>query len=127
MDVLWTYLSHSAPGKSPFAADRKNEVEDVEVLLQRRAESDQGCAVPRRNRSALRRHTGRHPQGRAAQAGVPGNQSERETAGYRRRRRDGVRLERDPALSRRKDRQVPAGEDRQGARRIAVMDVLRVV
>ena len=35
--------------------------------------------------------------------------------------------ERDPALPRREDRQVPAGQDRQGARRIAVVDVLRVV
>src|ERR1700721_2948901 len=112
MGILWTYLSHSAPGKSPLAADRKNEAEDVEILLQRRTESDQGCAVPRRDRSALRGHTGRHPQRRAAQAGVPRDQSEREAARYRRWRRDGVRLERDPALSRRKDRQVPAGEDR---------------
>ena len=33
--------------------------------------------------------------------------------------------QRDPALSRREDRQVPAGQDRQGARRTAVLDVLR--
>ena len=35
--------------------------------------------------------------------------------------------QRDPALSRREDRQIPAGQDRQGARRVAVVDVLRVV
>ena len=40
---------------------------------------------------------------------------------------DGVRFKRDPALSRREDRQVSAGQDRQGARRAAVVDVLRVV
>ena len=39
----------------------------------------------------------------------------------------GVRFQRHPALSRREDRKVPAGKDRQGARRVAVVDVLRVV
>ena len=56
-----------------------------------------------------------------------GDQSERQGAGDRRRRRDGVRFQRDPALSRREDRQVPAAATRQGARRIAVLaDVRRL-
>ena len=39
-------------------------------FLSRRAQPDQGCAVPRRGRSALRADPGRHPQGRAAPARV---------------------------------------------------------
>ena len=68
---------------------------------------------------------GRHPQGRPAQAGIPGDQSERQGAGDRRRRRHRVRFQRDPALSRREDRQIPAGQERQGARRTAVVDDVR--
>ena len=46
----------------------------------------------------------------------PGDQSERQGAGDRRRRRHRVRLERDPALSRREDRQVPARQHADKAR-----------
>ena len=59
---------------------------------------------------------GRHPQGRPAQAGISGDQSERQGAGDRRRRRHRVRFERHPALSRREDRQVHAGQDADKAR-----------
>ena len=45
-----------------------------------------------------------------------GDQSERQGADHRRRRRHGVRLERHFALSRRKDRQVPARQYAEGAR-----------
>ena len=41
-------------------------------------------------------------------AGIPGDQSQRQGAGDRRRRRNHLRQQRDPALSRREDRQVPA-------------------
>ena len=41
---------------------------------------------------------------------VPGDQSQRQGAGDRRRRRDHLRQQRHPALSRREDRQVPAGQ-----------------
>ncbi len=57
----------------------------------------------------------------------PGDQSERQGAGDRRRRRHRVRFQRHPALSRREDRQIPAAQGRQVARRIAVLaDVRRL-
>src|SRR5262249_27823618 len=65
----------------------RKEADDVEVLLQRRAQPDQGRVVSRRDRPALRSDSGRYPQGRAAQAGLFGDQSERQAAGYRRCRR----------------------------------------
>ena len=60
--------------------------------------------------AALRSHSGRHRQGRAARARLSRHQSERQGAGDRRHRGAGrargagVRFERDPALPRRKDR-----------------------
>ena len=44
---------------------------------------------------------------RAAQARISRHQSKREAASHRRRRRQGVRFERHPALSRRENRQIP--------------------
>ena len=77
---------------------------------------------------AVRDDPGRHPQGRAAQAGISRDQSERQGAGHRRWRRGSVRQQRHPALSRREDRQVPARRRRrQAARRAAVVaDVRRL-
>ena len=68
---------------------------------------------------------GRHPQGRAVQAGLSRDQSERQGAGHRRRRRHRVRQQCHPALPRREDRQVSAGEGRQGARRAVVLADVR--
>ena len=86
---------------------------------------DQGRPVPRGGRAALRGDPRRHAQGRAVQARVPGHQSERQGAGHRRWRRHRIRQQRDPALSRRKDRQVPARDTPAGARRAAVLADVR--
>ena len=69
----------------------------------------------------------RRPQGRAAQAGIHGDQSERQSALDCRRRRGGVRFQRHPALSRREDRQVHAAQHAEGAGRVVLMaDVRRL-
>ena len=67
----------------------------------------------------------RRPQGRAVQAGVPGRQSERQGACDRRRRRDRVRQQRDPALPRREDGQVHAAEHAGQPRATAVLADVR--
>ena len=77
---------------------------------------------------ALRGDPGRHPQGRAAQAGISGDQSQRQGAGDRRRRRHRVRL-RTPScfISPRRPASSCRAKARQGARRAAVVaDVRRL-
>ena len=78
--------SSSSPERSRSsapAASTRRESHD-QVLLQYRAQPDQGGALPRRDGPALRARAGRHAQGRAAHAGVPGDQSQRQGAGDRR-------------------------------------------
>ena len=127
-DIAPSAIVCAVPGPiSGPAANNDRNANDVEVLLQRRAQSDQGRALSRRVRACVRTDPGRHPQGRSAQAGVSRDQSERKSAGHRRWRRRRVRQQRDPALSRREDRQVSAGEHPQGARRAAVVADVRCV
>src|SRR5262249_31086021 len=57
-----------------------------------------------KDRPALGGHPSRPAQRRPAQAGVPGDQSERQGAGDRRRLGDRVRTECDPCLSGREER-----------------------
>src|SRR5262249_38311320 len=121
----WDQVPLTGPMASSVLNHSRKEADDVEVLLQRRAQPDQGRVVSRRDRPALRSDSGRYPQGRAAQAGLFSDQSEGQAAGYGRWRRHRVRFKRDPAVSRGKNRKIPAGEHRQGARRAALLDVLR--
>ena len=74
-------------------------------------------------------HADRHRRGRSVQAGIPEDQPEQQDAGDRRLRRSGrqadldVRIRRDPALSRRQDRQVSARRHARQVHRAAMADV----
>ena len=67
-----------------FQVEALNAKPPAQILLQYRAQPEQGRAVPGRVRPAIRAGPGRHSQGRAAQAGIPQGESERQGAGDRR-------------------------------------------
>src|SRR3954462_10989301 len=75
---------------------RNGRKTNAQILLLRRAEPDQDRADAGRDRPALRADSGRYAPRRSAQDGFPEDQSERQGAGNRRRRRDRVRFIRDP-------------------------------
>ena len=83
------------------------------LLFPPHAQPGEDRALFGRSRSRLRDDPGRHEQGRAAHARVPGDQPERQGAGDRRHGRTGrqgsagLRFHGNPALSRREDRKVP--------------------
>src|ERR1700730_6242204 len=66
-----------------MSGNKDRNENDVEVLLQRRAQSDQGRALSRGIRASVPSGPGRHPQGRSAQARVSRDQSECESARHR--------------------------------------------
>src|SRR5215475_8985156 len=96
-----------------------------QVLLSPVAEPGEGRLVPGRSRPRIRTHASRHAQGRTTLARLPGDQSEWEDAGDRGRRGDHLRLERDPALSRREDEALPPREYAQSAGRTPLVALLR--
>src|SRR5262249_38982020 len=99
----------------------------AEILLQQSAKPHQSLAVFGGNGDTLQTQPNQYAQRRAAQTGISWDKSECQAARNCRWGCYRLRFQRDPALSRREDRQIPARQNRESTRGTVVMDVLRVV